>query len=455
MKGILSENMIDYVLFHLRMNYSIPKKMMEKFKFILGVPNLTSDKKIYFLLSDKSLNEEEIHYNDGLPILFSVLDRKGFYHIEEGNLIFHVDLFKSVFYLLSGYQELSPDFTDNMGRYPYKLSIQNKLNMTRKPVVNYYFDIIYEGLTAYGKHFGLSPEKRKYFNDFCFFLSHDVDRIDTYTFYEWGFKVKQVLGLAESPFNKLKTTALAAKFLLNCLNILNRSNPHWDFEYHFALEEKFDFHSSFFFLPKGLLHQDAYYSFNEKRLKELFQLIEKKHCEIGLHGTVRSARQQSIFLDNLNEIKKYARNIKGNRQHRLLFDVNATPLIYHKAGLLYDTSLGFAEHEGFRNSYCLPYKLYDHKNDCMLDTWEIPLAAMDVTLFMYRKHDIKSARDTIHVILNEVKKFNGIFSLLWHNGNFDETLNPGIRMFYENLLKDISDMNPDSLTGSEIINRIN
>ncbi|MFO7829027.1 MAG: polysaccharide deacetylase family protein, partial [Bacteroidales bacterium] len=412
-------------------------------------------KKIVFLLSDKSLSEEKIQYREGLPILFSVVDRKGFYHIENGNLIFHDDLFKSAFYLLSGYQELSPDFLDNKGRYPYSLSIQNKLNVTRKPLVNYYFEKIYEGLTEYGKSAGLLPEKRRYFNDFCLFLSHDVDRVDTYTFYELGYHVKQVLGFVKSPFNRLKTFMLTTKFFLNCLNFINRKNPHWDFEYHLETEKKYGFISTFFFLPKGLLHHDAYYSFREKRLKELFQLIDKKHCEIGLHGTVRSAKQQGIFLENFNEIKKYAKDIKGNRQHRLLFDVNVTPGFYHNAGLLYDTSLGFAEHEGFRNSYCLPFRLYDHKNDCMLDTWEIPLVVMDVTLFMYRKYDFESAKESIRIVLKEVKKFNGIFSLLWHNGNFDETLYPGIRNFYENLLKDISDMNPESLTGSEIIGRIN
>ena len=43
------------------------------------------------------------------------------------------------------------------------------------------------------------PERRKYFNDFCFFLSHDVDRIDTYTLYEMGYKLKEVFRLCSNP----------------------------------------------------------------------------------------------------------------------------------------------------------------------------------------------------------------------------------------------------------------
>jgi hypothetical protein len=455
MKGFLTENKIEYVLFHLRMNFSVPREMTEKFEFVTGMPELTSDKKIYFPLSAQSFNEEEIQYREGLPLFFSVLDQKGFYHIEQGNLIFHDDLFKSVFYLLSGYQELSPDFLDKMGRYPYQLSVQSKLNMTRKPLVNYYFEKIYEGLTEYGKSVGLLPERRSYFNDFCFFLSHDVDRIDTYTLYELGYKLKEVLGFVKSQFNRLKTIKLAIKFFLNWLNFINKKNPHWDFEYHLETENRLGVRSTFFFLPKGLLHQDAYYSFSEKRVKKLFKRLEKEHCEIGLHGTVRSAIQQHIFIENLNELKKCVKDINGNRQHRLLYDVNMTPVFYHKAGLLYDATLGFAEHEGFRNSYCLPFRLYDHKNDRMLNTWEIPLVVMDVSLFMYRKHDFESAMDSIRIILDEVKRFNGIFSLLWHNGNFDEMLHPGIRNFYENLLQGISEMNSESLTGYEIITRVN
>jgi len=90
----------------------------------------------------------------------------------------------------------------------------------------------------------------------------------------------------------------------------------------------------------------------------------------------------------------------------------------------------------------------------MLATWEIPLVVMDATLFYYRKLNTTDALVKMEELISEVKRFNGVFSLLWHNGYFDEKITPGIRRFYEKLLERIHEDQPESMTGSEIIDRI-
>jgi hypothetical protein len=76
---------------------------------------------------------------------------------------------------------------------------------------------------------------------------------------------------------------------------------------------------------------------------------------------------------------------------------------------------------------------------------------MDGTLFHYRKLSYKQMMLSLEQILSEVSKFNGVFSLLWHNCHFDESEFPGITGFYLEVLKYINSLEPQSLTGKEII----
>ena len=122
---------------------------------------------------------------------------------------------------------------------------------------------------------------------------------------------------------------------------------------------------------------------------------------------------------------------------------------------MYDTSLGYADREGFRNSYCLPFRPYNHQEDRMYDTWEIPLTVMDVTLFQYRKLKFDQALCSVRELLKEVNKFQGVFVLLWHNGQNDEFLMPGISQFYLDLLAAIAEREPENLQGPQIIERLN
>jgi len=88
----------------------------------------------------------------------------------------------------------------------------------------------------------------------------------------------------------------------------------------------------------------------------------------------------------------------------------------------------------------------------MINLWEIPLIAMDVTLFHYRQLSTDDALSAVKDLVNEIKKFNGVFTLLWHNTFFDEDRFPGIKKFYEGLLQYIHSERPQNKLGYEIIN---
>ena len=122
-------------------------------------------------------------------------------------------------------------------------------------------------------------------------------------------------------------------------------------------------------------------------------------------------------------------------------------------GFSYDSTLCYAAHEGFRNSYCHPFRLFDFENNKMLNHWEIPLLVMDGTLFGYRKLTFDDAESSVKDIFNEVEKFNGVFTILWHNSSLDDSILPGIDEFYFRLLSVIVKKNPEIVTGKNIADK--
>jgi len=455
MTGFLTESQIDYIFFHLNHSCTLDGEVRQRIvcKPRKNVPE--AEGKIIFRLSEEALSLDHISREDQIPILFPTRSESGFYEMKGDNLVFNHDLLKSSFYLLSGYQELQPGKLDSLGRFAYEESIQKHLGITARPLVNYYFSIIIEGISEFCSFHKLSFRERSAYRNFAFFPTHDVDSLDTYTLYEAGFRVKQALGLSATTESRARSFRLAFRYLFQSLNVFSRKNPNWDFDKLRKAEDRYAYKSAFFFLPKDQLHVDAYYSFSESRVKQLFKTLQEQGCELGIHGTVRSSTSLEALSAELKELEHFlGQPVRGIRQHRLMFDRSLTHGIHQQAGLLYDSSLAYADHEGFRNSYCLPFRPYDHEADRMMDTWEIPLTVMDVTLFHYRKLTFEQALDAVNDLLDEVNKFKGVFVLLWHNGQNDEFLLPGITDFYLNLLKAVAVRDPENLLGPEIINRL-
>ncbi len=457
MNGYLSINQIDYVLYHLNMTVDLNEEIKGKLVFIKSRSEVKNySNKIIFILSDKDISMENIKMINKIPVLFPNLEFRECCKQKGTNLVFFDDLIKSAFYLLSGYQEYKSKARDFLGRYPYEESIQAKLKIVNKPVVNYYFEIIFNGIKEFCLDQGIRFHKKDtIFPDFGFLLSHDVDRIDYYDYNFLGYKVKELLGLVRRKYPWHITLKLFFKGIQQLFKFKNKENPYWDFNFLLNIEKDNGFKSTFFFLQKDQKHVDSYYNLDDSRIVRLIKDLSSKGSEIGLHGAVRTTTNKELMFDHYRKLAQIPDiKIRGIRQHRLNFELPLTSLIQKEVGLEYDTTLGFAAHEGFRNSYCLPFKLFDFKNDRIIHHWEFPLVVMDVTLFEYRKYSFEKADNVIKDLLFEIKKFHGIFTLLWHNGYFDEIGHPGIREFYINLLKEIKSQNAQSVSGAELLDRL-
>lgn len=453
MDASLSTNQREYVWMHFNQSYVIPEEIKEKISYSLQINEFEGEDKIIFRISEHYLDNIQLKLIDGIPVIFAGNKELPFYSLTNNSLIFHHDLLKSAFYLLSGYQEYKSAEQDHYGRFPYKASLQHKYNFIDKPIVNYYFEIIAKAINEFSLLHGYKKiTEKKHYNTFGFYLTHDIDNIDYYTFNHLLYKLKQLVGLAKNEYSLAHNLKDIGKTIVELLKFNKKRNPDWSFAYLRELEQLFQWVSAFYFLHKDIKNQDSRYVFTEKRMQALFAFLENENCEIGIHGSVASAKNAKtalIFLQELQSVTK--QTILGGRQHRLIFKTPDTSLVHQSIGLKYDSSLGFAEHEGFRNSYCLPFKLYDFENDKPVNVWQIPLIVMDGTLFYYRRLSANEAFDAVEKILYEIKHFNGLFTLLWHNDFFDEARFGRVKQFYEGLLKKIYTENPENVLGHQII----
>ncbi|NBP69197.1 MAG: hypothetical protein EBR30_22215 [Cytophagia bacterium] len=456
MEGYLDQAKIDYVLFHLKLHVKVDKLIDQKLCFIDYGKAINFKNSIVFQLSPKGLNTNHILGVGDLPILFPNSDSLDFFTIDQNqNIVFTHDFLKSIFYLLSGYQEyIDTASKDNLGRFSFQDSIQCKLNVIEKALVNHYFDKIVDGLELFCAHHKISIERKRPFKTIGLLLTHDIDYVDKFTYNYWIYKLKEIFKIRPSKLSFDQNIILLIKGFLNYIGF-SKKNPFWNFKWIRDTQKKYNWKSTFYFLDQGVKNSDAFYSFNEPRLLSLFEYLKNDGCEIGLHGRVGSVTDRLNMEESLAKLSHASKaNIIGIRQHRLLWKHPTTALIQASLGFKYDTTLGFAAHQGFRNSYCFPFRIFDFEKNTISSIWELPLNVMDVTLFAYQNYSTSQALEACERILLEVNHFGGLFTLLWHNSFFDEDTYPGITEFYLALLEKIAAYNPHNDTGIEITNYI-
>lgn len=455
MEGFLSRNKINYIFYHLKLTTNFPDDYHDNFVFVHNKNEISKyENKIVFILNSERLNISKIFNINDVPVLFPNGNSNSWFEEKENNIIFYHDILKSAFYLLSGYQETKKHKKDTLGRYPFKESIQHKLNFVEKPIVNYYFNIIKQAIILYYFKNSIKITESNIFTTFGLLLTHDIDRTSYYNFNQFLYKFKQLFGLSHT-FNS-KYSIIKYIFSYPFVKLFRFSDPVWNIHTLIETEKRFNYKSAFYFLRKDQKNIDSNYFYSDKKIVKALNFIKTNNCEIGLHGTVRSAYSSKELKKLKNELELQIKNkVVGGRQHRLIYKHPETIINQEKAGLKYDSTLYFAEHQGFRNSFCLPFKLFNFKEDKMINNiWEFPLLIMDGTLFYYRKYSREEAFNHIYKLIEETIKFHGIMTVLWHNG-FEVDYNKKlVSNFYSELLNMMSENKCENILPRDLLKKL-
>jgi len=106
---------------------------------------------------------------------------------------------------------------------------------------------------------------------------------------------------------------------------------------------------------------------------------------------------------------------------------------WEKASFDYDSTLGYADHAGFRCGTCFEYPAFDPLSDKELNVHIRPLVAMDVTISNYMGLGFGSdAYDKLTELKKACQAVDGTFTLLWHN---NQLLTKQAKQLYGSLLE--------------------
>ena len=351
----------------------------------------------------------------------------------------NADIIAATFYLLSGWQEYFSAARDRHGRFPYSASMQQRYGFVELPVVNYYFDVL---KTAVEHVIGQPLQPRRWAGNapFTAFITHDIDNLRS------GWKAP-----AKAALKQGKLLIFGRQLWQHLIQ-----SDAWDnLEAVAATVAAYGARSTFFVLPANQPGPDgtpnADYPITPALRQRLLRL-QQQGCEIGLHGSIGTATDAQQMGRELMTLPPYL----GVRFHYLRWDPRQTPaLLEALAGTepRFDSTLGFAEHFGFRHSYCRPFFPFNFATGKAHAFLEIPLNVMDTTLhhpnyLQLRADDILPA---IRPMLAEVERFGGVATLLWHNDHFDPANTvTGPRQFAE-ILHHLQQRGAAFRTGSQIV----
>ncbi len=447
MRKYLDTPKIDYILTHLKFRCDFPNELNQRLVFLKQEDiSALPENCLIFPLSNQ---EKELDYQiDNIPIFYPTSPRINEHTYRKNtSIIFSHDIFQQIFCLQTLYYEQDLKEKDKLGRIKPEATLNFQLGFLNRPLVDYLFAIIVDVLEDYCQMNNIPFKRINLLPQHTFLLSHDVDRIETYSLYNTINSVKQVLLQA----NKKNFTS-AKKHIIEYFRFQNRDNSLWDFPLLRKIEQEFNLKSTYYFLNKGKLHQDAYYSLTSPQILALINTIQADQNEIGLHLTIAGNQDESIVAQNLEKLNKLIKEkIVGTRSHWLRFEARTTPDILEKLGIIYDSSIGHYSHEGFRSGTCLPYKLFSFSQNRILNIWELPLIYMDCMILDYQDISEREALNKLSALLQEVIKFKGIYSVLWHNGNFANPHPYNRYKFYRNIIKMVLRTDPSNLTAKSLL----
>jgi len=373
-----------------------------------------------------------------VPFFFDSQPKLPLLELGAGVATIHADLIAGAFYLLSGWQEYFSDIRDRHGRFPYAASVQQQYGFVARPVVNYYFDVLKTAVEhVSGQVLRLRPWRAG--APFAAFITHDIDNLRS----AWKAPAKTALKQGQ-----------LLKFGQHLFRHFTRPDTWDNLEAVAATTAEYGAKSTFFILPASQPGTDGTPNADYEVSNALLQRLEKLKelgCEISLHVSIGTAANA---LQLGEEIESLRHGTTGLRFHYLRWEPRQTPALVDSAGRFsYDSTLGFAEHFGFRNSYCRPFYPYNFQTGAAHDFLEIPLNVMDTTLHHphYLQLRAEEILPALRPMLEEIKKFGGVATVLWHNDHFDPANHlTGPRQFAE-IMHYLQQHGAAFLTGSQIV----
>lgn len=162
-------------------------------------------------------------------------------------------------------------------------------------------------------------------------------------------------------------------------------------------------------------------------MRDLLRRIHRRGHEIGLHPSYSTFRDAAALKGEADRLKRVCalegieQDQWGGRMHYLRWEQPTTMRSWNDAGMSYDSTLGYADHAGFRCGTCHEYPAYDVQQQEQLNLRIRPLIAMECSVIDEAYMGLGDGQEAEEVFLNlkeACRQVKGDFNLLWHNSYF-------------------------------------
>ncbi len=166
--------------------------------------------------------------------------------------------------------------------------------------------------------------------------------------------------------------------------------------------------------------------------------------EFGLHGSFATFDAPNVFGEQRRHLQALtAAPVCGVRQHFLRFRFMDTAHAMHGAGFAFDSSIGFADRNGFRLGAADVVPLWDVARGAPAEVEEAPFAWMDRALSKYRGIESPDAwvADAME-LARTTREVEGAWVGIWHPNLTPALGYPGAPEAYRALVHGLLDMDP-------------
>ena len=357
-----------------------------------------SDKEVWIkpvsLLYEEEIKPQEIN-------CFNWLKHTSFYKVEDCDFPF--DIFAAAFYLITRYEEYLPHEKDMYGRFAHQNSMAFKQNFLQLPLVNIWLSELKKIIENLFPSVQLTPPV------FRFIPTYDIDI--AFSYLHKGFKRNAGGFISQVMKGKWSLAMERIQVLLR-----KKSDPFNCYDWLNELHKQHGMQPIYFFL---LAQKNIGYDKNILPEKPaMMQLIKDHSAEyaVGIHPSWQSGDDEENLKKEINLLcKMTSMNISKSRQHFIRMTLPETYQKIIQQGISDDYSMGYGSINGFRASYCLPYKWYDLSQEKTTNLIIHPFCYMDANSYYEQHFTPEQVLVEMKHYYEITKQINGELITIWHN----------------------------------------
>lgn len=353
-----------------------------------------------------------------LPIIYGDMEISSLF--DETKDYCSLDVFGSAFFMLTRYEEIVKKERDQYDRFPAPSSLAYQEDFLERSIINEYLEILWRWLKK------TCPRLERKEHSFKIVPTHDMDA----PFWAWKYSGYQQCRMVAGDLLKRKDIPQMVRhgsvFLESAAGMHNY-DPYNTFKRIMETSEARGLTSAFYVMTaQNRSSMDGNYDPLRLAVRKLVRNILGSGHKLGVHPGVGSYRERELVqvdADKLRELiakDNLGIDAFGGRQHYLQWKAPDTWRYYEEAGLLYDTTLSYADHIGFRCGICYDYPVYNVVTHERYKLREYPLEVMECSGLDYMGLSHKEMRERCCALKRKVKRYGGTFVILWHNTRFLE-----------------------------------